>query len=251
MKKFAIASVVLGSLLLASCQEQGLVPDDQRDMDNRNVEAWIYSYWGEELLSKDSVYDLADAQIKITNLTLVMSDYNFSLSTGDTVNADTSYAVAGLPSLKHKLGLLPGGTYTGEHQITVGYDSAAYSMPYSQAPSELLVNGISRGGEGFNHLVIRGKYRLPDDTVNLEPFMDFEYRLGGQDFNIQFEKPMSFSVTANNPVVIFFNFDVRTLFQGGLSPALIEYIYSDPNDNIDYLAATLLYFNLDQALTTD
>lgn len=251
MKKFTLVSLVFAGLLFTSCEEQSLVPDDQRNPDNRNIEAWIYTYWGTEGFSTDSVYDLSDAQISIESVRLVMSDYNFSLSTGDTVDADTSYTVAKLPGLKHKIGLLPGGSYTGEHQITVGYDSSSYFMPYDEAPEILMADGIRRGNQGFNHLVIKGKYRLPEDTVNLEPHLDFEYRLGGQDFNVQFERPMSFSVTANNPVAIFFNFDIQMLFQGGLSPAIIEEIKSDPNDNTDYLAATLLYMNLEQSLTLD
>ncbi|KAB2814818.1 MbnP family protein [Phaeocystidibacter luteus] len=251
MRKFALATLALSTLFLASCEEQSLVPEDQRNMDNRNVEAWVFTYWGGADLKKDSIYTLNDAQIKIENIRLAFSNYEFSLSTGDTVNADTSYGVTSLSSVDHKVGLLPGGTYTGEHQLLLGFDSATYYMPYTDAPDVLLQNDIYRGTEGYNHMVIRGKYRLLNDTVNLTPHLDFSYRLAGDDFNILFEKPMSFSVTANNPVTIFFNFNVDVLFQGGLSPAIIDEITSNPNNNDDWLASQFLFGNLEQALTLD
>lgn len=248
MRKFALAGMALLTLVLASCEDDPLVPGNVTT-DNRNVEAWIYPYWQGDWYKSDTTYMLADAEIKISDIRMVFSDYRFSLSTGDTVDVDTSSTVASIKSREHKIGLLPSGTFTGEHQITVGFDSAGYYMPYSQASEDLLADGIYRGGSGgYNHLVITGKYRLLDDTVNLAPHLDFEYRLGGEEFNLLFEKPMSFSVTANNSVNIFFNFQIDRLFQGGLSPTVIEEIYSDPNNNTDYLAATLLHMNFEQAL---
>ncbi|NVK04718.1 MAG: hypothetical protein HWD92_07835 [Flavobacteriia bacterium] len=247
MRKFALATLALITLVLTSCEDDPIVPGGQ-NTDNRNVEAWIYAYWQGAWYKPDTTYFLADAEIEIENIRMVFSDYNFSLSTGDTVDVDTSTTVASFKKREHKIGLLPSGTFTGEHQITVGFDSAGYNMPYSQASESLLADGIYRGTGGYNHLVITGKYRLLDDTVNLAPHLEFEYRLGGPEFNLQFEKSMSFSVTANNSVNIFFNFHVDRLFQGGLSPAVIEEIISDPNNNTDYLAATLLHMNFDQAL---
>lgn len=250
MRKLALASIATLTLFLSSCEDDPLVPADQA-VDNRNVQAWIYPYWQGDWYKPDTTYYLGDAEIKIENIRMVFSNYNFTLSSGDVVDADTSSTVASFKNREHKIGLLPSGTFTGAHQITVGFDSAGYNMPYSQASESLLADGIYRGTVGYNHLVITGKYRLLDDTVNVTPHLDFEYRLGGPEFNLQFDKPMSFSVTANNPVTLFFNFHVDRLFQGGLSPAILDEINSDPNNNTDYLAATLLHMNFDQALEID
>lgn len=248
MKNSVFTSLLVGAIALVSCTEQSLVPDDQKNQDDRNIQAYVYTYWGGAYYKADSVYQLNDAEIDIKSIEIVFSDYNFSLSTADTVDADTSYTVANLSSQVHKIGLLPRGTYTGEHQITIGFDSAGYNMPYSEAPDALLADDIYRGNVGYNHLVIKGKYRELTDTVNLKPHLDFTYRLGGEDFALHFEKPMSFSVTANNPVSVFFNFNIDVLFQGGLSPAILSEIQSDPNNNDDWAAAQFLYANFEQAI---
>lgn len=250
MRKFTLALIAVMAVFLSSCEERSLIPSGQR-VDDRNVEAWVYNYWGGSGFKIDSVYALGDAEIRIENIRMVFSNYHFSLSSGDIVDADSSYGIASVKGTEYKIGVLPAGTYTGAHQITVGFDSAGYNLPYSEAPEALLADGIYRGTGGYNHLVIEGKYRLLDDTVNLTPHLDFEYRLGGEDFNLQFARPMSFSVTANNPIVLFFNFNIDRLFQGGLSPAVLDQIISDPNNNTDYLAATLLHMNFEQALSID
>lgn len=251
MKKLGrfVLFALAGTALLTSCTENSLVPEDQRNRDNRNVQAWVQSYWGPDIFSYDSVYAVTGGEIEIESVLMVISDYNFSLSTADTVDIDTTYSVMDMTKQKHKIGFLPSGTYTGEHQIKVGYEEEVfYFLPHSQAPSVLLQEGIQRNIVGYNHLVVKGKYRLDNDTINLKPILPFEYRLGGPEFNIQFEKSMSFSVTANNPINIFLNLDVSKLF-AGLSPVDIQQINSDPNNNDDYLAAQVLYLNLDQALS--
>ncbi|GGH75888.1 hypothetical protein [Phaeocystidibacter marisrubri] len=246
---FTLASLML--LSLTSCEEKSLIPDDQKHPDRRNIEAYVFNYWNGGSFYFDSVYAVAGGEIQISDITMVFSDYEFSLSTADTVDADTSFGVANLRKLPTKIGLLPAGTYTGEHQVTIGYTESMFNTPPSMAPSEIKADGLLRSDVGYNHLLIRGKYRVEGDTINWLPTIPFEYRLGGTEFNVHFERPMSFSVTANNPVSIFFNLQVDMLFQGGLTPPNIPLIVSDPNDNDDYTAATLLFNNLDQALSLD
>lgn len=252
MKKnaFNIFLSIIGLFTLVSCQENSLIPDGKDTLDNRNIEAWIFKYWNGSDFYFDSIYNVDGGQIQITEMKLVFSDYEFSLSNNDTINSDTSYGISNLKSISTKIGLLPVGSYTGEHQITVGYDSTTYFYtPLNQVPSELMADGILRNDQGFNHLLIRGKYREDTDTIFWFPTKPFEYQLGGMEFNLHFEKPMSFAVTANNPISIFFNFDIGMLFQNGITPPIISKISSDPNDNDDYTAATALYTNFDQALS--
>lgn len=252
MKNWLFAPLAALALVgLSSCDESSLVPDDFV-RDERNIEAWVFSYWNGDNFNYDSVYQVTDATISIQSIELAFSDYKFSTTTADTVDADTSFGLGDLSERIFKLGLLPSGTYNGEHQITLGYDSITYFTPVADAPSEINGEPYARiSNVGYNHLIIKGLYKLDEDTVGTEPYLPFEYYLAGQDFNAHFEVPMSFSVTANNPVSILFNLDVAMLFQGGLSPADRPLIFSDPQDNDDMTAATLLYDNLVQAMTLD
>lgn len=252
MKKLTriLPIALFGLVFLTSCEETSLIPADQQNRDNRNIQAYLLNYWGGSAFAMDSVYEINGGSMKIDNIRIVFSDYEFSLSTGDTVDVDTSYTVASIGTQIHKVGLLPAGVYNGEHQLKVGYDSATYfGLPYPLAPDNLLADGIRRANVGYNHLVITGKYRLEDDTINLVPHLPFEYRLGGMEFMKQFEVPMNFAVTANNPVSLIFNLNVDQLFMNDINPVVIEQIMSDPNDNADYTAAETLFSNLDQALS--
>lgn len=251
MKKFALLSAIgLMAMTLVSCEETSLIPDGQV-IDERNVETWIYTYWEGDAFYFDTVYNTVGGEILIEDITLVYSNYEFSLSTNDTVDADTSFCVADLRTLKHKLGVLPGGNYSGEHQILLGYDSLTYYTPVTDVPSVLTSADIARPNFGYNHLVVRGMYKPEGDTINALPAYPFEWKLAGQDYNILFEKPMNFSVTANNPVTIFFNFNIDGLFGGDLVPQEVPIIISDPNNNDDVTAATQLFTNLEASLHLD
>lgn len=247
MKRFTIFAGLVALMLysISSCGEKDLLTDEEHNPDTRNVEVWIYSYWGPDVFSFDSVYQVNGARIVITDVKLLFSDYEFAILE-DTVDEEQSYAVASIRNLKHKVGYLPPGTYTGEHQLYAGFDSAVY---FSPAIIGSVTNDadMKRSTFGYNHLVVKGKFISDDDTINVGPVAPFTYRLAGPEFSRLNEVSMSFSVSHNSKVPILINFDIAQLF-AGLSPSEISNIKCDPMNIDDYAAAEILSSNFGQAL---
>lgn len=242
MKKFALGTLLLSSLaLLNGCKEDIL--DETVDADaGKNVYIDVYYYWNGEVFDKDSTYLVPGAFIQIDEVSILFSNTAL-INEGDSADIGDFTAVANLNSRSVAIGFLEPMSYSGRLYVNAGLDSLASATPPSVSPdgsAQKQNPSLFRGnGEGYNFLVVSGRYKEISDTTGAEPSTPFQYVLGTNEFHSTFTREANFLLENAREAHFAATVDISKLII--YDPTQVPFIYGDPTDNDDFTKAQNLH----------
>jgi hypothetical protein len=242
MKIRALLAFFTASVLAAGCVDTIIDPNEQ--MEDRNVVLKIFSYYDGELLSKDTLYTLGQAELKFTDIRFLYTGYTFVSTSGDTLHRDTTVSIHSFGTNSAFLTKIPTGAYNGSHYFTLGMDTVNAKLAPGQFPEgHPLRDGVLyRGaGKGYNHMYFSGVMRKVGDT--LAPTKPFTIAVATPLLNTKFERKMGFSVSGNRAcnINVVLNIDRLLL---GIDPWQTPAIASDPTKPGDFAESVKIKQNL-------
>lgn len=227
--------------MMNSCKEDIL--DDSVDADaGKNVFLDTYYYWDGGLFNKDSTYIVPGAFIQIDQISILYSNIAF-INEGDSMDIGDFSAVSTLNVLSTPIGYLEPMSYSGTLYINAGLDSAASNTPPSVSPegsAQIQNPSLFRGNlQGYNWLVVSGRYKDISDTTSGAPSEPFEYVLGTNEFHSTFSRSANFLLENAREAHFSATVDIQKLM--AYSPSDVPFIYADPTDNDDFTKAQNLH----------
>jgi len=244
MHKYFTSSIIilLISASFVGCKKS-ILSDETGDFEAKNVRIKIFSYWNDYLYSKDSLYIINGAALKIDDISILHSDYYF-VNDGDTLPTseptEWKLSVGG----DVQLGYLDEGSYSGFYRFKVGLapDVNAKAPKDFPASSPLSDQSLYRGpGNGYNFVTITGRIQNPNKPFS-EPDIPLKWVFATDTFAIQHGQAQSFNVVTGKEVTFNVILDIAKLFDG-IFPSVTPIIKCDPSKPNDFNAAQILQQN--------
>ncbi|GAB5557240.1 MAG: hypothetical protein SchgKO_14530 [Schleiferiaceae bacterium] len=242
MKKIALSSLLILSIaFMNSCKEDIL--DESVDANaGKNVFVDVYFYWDGDLFEKDSTYFVPGAFVQFDEVSVLFSNTAL-LSEGDSLDIGDFSATSTLSNGSAAIGFLEPMAYSGDLYINAGLDSLASAIPPAASPEGSAQEqnpGLYRGNlQGYNFLVISGRYKELTDTTNAEPSIPFRYVLGTNEFHSTFTRQANFLLENAREAHFPATLDISKLMI--YDPTEVPFIYGDPTDNDDFTRAQNLH----------
>lgn len=224
-------------LALAACKEESLLEDNPPPPGD-NVAMTFVPFYGDDGLDFDSVYrNQAGQRFYIDSVTLLVSDFQFFTTTGDTIGRETKDMQIFRTGEDEKLiGQLTPGGYSGKFMLTFGMDSSnmvsGLETVISRYPSLW-----RRQLFGWNWLEIKGRLFDPADPSDTIGKIPIAYRLGGFEMGDSAEsETRTFSVNFSRPIKLITTADLKPLLHN-LNLSVFREVNSNPTDNLDIQVA--------------